>query len=158
MPLKIRPATDADGPPIGFIGREAFRDSLSKSLFPPHLHAKSKTGDVRLDEVQWRATRAVRRMNEGKPTFVVVDVPEDKTSAEVVVGFAQWELPFQPASSNSIVGEADKDPVPATLDTQVFQEMYDIMDIETNKALGPDGHSKMWCKFAPVFISSNESF
>ena len=147
MPLQLRLATEADGPTLGRIARDAFQDSLSRSLFPPHLNSQSGAGDAWLDEAQWRATRTIRRMKEGKPTFVVVDVPENGSSTETVVGFAQWELPWQPTSPDGGVCEAAKDPVPQTLDEGKLREMYEIIDIETKRALGPDGHSKMWCKF-----------
>lgn len=154
MPLQIRPATDADGFRLGCIARDAFRDSLSRAMFPPRLHSKSETGDPGLDEAQWRATRTLRRMREGKPTFVAVDVPEQAGSPELVVGFAQWELPSQPkgpdgSTSSDETDEMFKDPLPKSLDAEKLKEMYEILELETKKALGTDGHSKMWCKSAP---------
>ncbi|KAL2261805.1 hypothetical protein VTK26DRAFT_3279 [Humicola hyalothermophila] len=149
MPLQIRPASEADGSRLGCIARDAFRDTLSRAIFPSHLHCKSETGDPGLDEAQWRTTRTLRRMREGKPTFVVVDVPEQDNSSEVLVGFAQWEPPSQPtsfdgAASTDPAQEMAKDPLPPSLDANKLQEMYDIIDCETKKALGPEGHSKMW--------------
>ncbi|KAK4149786.1 puromycin N-acetyltransferase [Chaetomidium leptoderma] len=144
MPLQLRPAQDADGAKLGLIGRDAFRDTLSRSFFPPHLYSKSETGDPSLDEAQWRAARTMRRMRDGKPTFVVVDVPEDGSGAEEVVGFAQWELPQATPPASEAVAEVDKDTLPGSLDQEKLIEMYAILEKETKRALGPDGHSKMW--------------
>jgi hypothetical protein len=86
-------------------------------------------------------------MKDGKPTFVVVNVPEDGSGAEVVVGFAQWDRPSgaAPAASEAVT-EADLDPFPKSLDQEALRELYGVIDEETKKALGPDGSSKMWCK------------
>jgi hypothetical protein len=86
-------------------------------------------------------------MREGKPTFVVVDVPEDGSGDEQVVGFAQWELPSQatPFAAGAAV-EVEPDQVPASLDQEKLLEMYQIIVEETKKALGPEGYSNMWCK------------
>lgn len=147
MPLQLRPATDADGFALGCIGQNAFRDIFGAFIFPPHLHSKSESGDPELDEVHWRATRTLRRMKEGKPTFVAVDVSED--GAETVVGYAQWESPSSsqpPTSELSDVCELTKDPLPPCLDEGNMLEIYRIMETETRRALGPEGHSNMWCK------------
>lgn len=86
-------------------------------------------------------------MREGNPTFVVVDVSENGSDAEVVVGFAQWDIPSREAPrASEAVSEADVDPLPGSLDQEQLREIYRVIDDETKKALGPDGHSKMWCK------------
>lgn len=152
MPLRIRPATEADSFRIGCIGRDAFQHSLSKLIFPPHLHSKSETGDPGLDEAQWRAARNTKRMREGKPTFVVVDVPDDESSTENIVAFSQWETPLQPTSaSKQGGGEADTVVVrePASLDTEALRAIMERIDTESKKALGPDGYSNMWCASCP---------
>ncbi|KAK4035184.1 puromycin N-acetyltransferase [Parachaetomium inaequale] len=145
MPLLLRPAKEDDSTKIGAIGRDAFSGTLSRSIFPPHLHSKSETGDPGLDEAQWRAARNLRRMREGKPTYVVVDVPEDGSGDERVVGFAQWELPSQetPSTAGAAV-EIEPDPLPASLDQEKLLEMYRLIEDETKKALGPEGYSNMW--------------
>jgi hypothetical protein len=86
-------------------------------------------------------------MKDGKPTFVVVDVPEDGSGAEVVVGFAQWDRPSQAApAASEVVAEADLDPLPGSLDQEEFRKLHKVIEEESKKALGPDGSSKMWCK------------
>jgi hypothetical protein len=152
MPLQIRPAVEADSERIGWIGRDAFRDSLSEAIFPPHLYHKSETGDIARDEAQWRAARNTARMREGKPTFVCVDVPGDSSGPGKIVACAQWALPAPPTIITS--GEAgnaqDKypiqEPLPPSLDEAALRELYKTVERETEKALGPDGYSKMWCK------------
>ncbi len=157
MPLFIRSATEADATRLGRIGRDAFRDTLSRSFFPPHLSSKSETGDSDLDEAQWRGERVLRRMREGKPTFVVVDVPDDGRDSERVVGFAQWELPPPTTHASEPADEIESDPLPASLDLERLREVVEKLEAESKKALGPDGHSKIWCKpppQAPVLYSS----
>jgi thiamine pyrophosphate-dependent acetolactate synthase large subunit-like protein len=147
MSLRLRPAQEADSAKIGSIGRDAFQGTLSSALFPPHLYSKSELGDPALDEAQWRAARNSRRMKDGKPTFVVIDVPEDGSDAEVVVGFAQWDTPSQaPPAASEAATEADLDPSPGSLDQEELRKLYKVIEEETKKALGPDGSSKMWCK------------
>jgi thiamine pyrophosphate-dependent acetolactate synthase large subunit-like protein len=131
---------------IGELAAAAFHSSLSQDIFPPCLHHKSETGDPFQDEVQWRSRRNIRRMREGKPTFVVVDVPENGDGTEEVLGYAQWDPPTK-ASPEPAPSEADQDPAPGSLDEEALREMWRVIDDETKKALGPDGHSKMWCKY-----------
>ena len=94
-------------------------------------------------------------MQEGKPTFVAVDVSDDGSAGEKVVGFAQWELPAAlttetaSRSASEQADEVEKDPLPASLDVERLYELYEKLEIETKKALGPDGHSKIWCKHGP---------
>ncbi|KAK3311707.1 acyl-CoA N-acyltransferase [Chaetomium strumarium] len=152
MPLEIRPAVEADSDRIGWIGRDAFRDSGSEAVFPPHLYDKSETGDIALDEAQWRAARNLARMREGKPTFVCVDVAEDDSNdtggPERIIGYAQWEVPLPPVAGET--GEAKKsgyynqEPFPPSLDQDALFKIYKTVEDETKRALGPDGHSKMW--------------
>ena len=149
MPLYIRAATEADTARIGRIGRDAFRDTLSRSFFPAHLSSKSETGDPDQDEVQWRGERVMRRMREGKPTFVVVDVPDDGSDGEDVVGFAQWELPSSSTHVSEPAHESESDPLPASLDLEALSEVFAKLEAESKKALGPDGHNKIWCKVPP---------
>ncbi|KAK3290226.1 acyl-CoA N-acyltransferase [Chaetomium fimeti] len=146
MPLSLRPAGEDDSASIGRVGQAAFQDSISAALFPAHLHSKSETGDPRLDEVQWRAARNIRRMREGKPTYVVVEVSEDGGDGDAqVVGFAQWELPSQttPSVTGSSANE-QQDPFPPSLDEKMLREMFEAIDEMTTVALGPSGHSNMW--------------
>lgn len=146
MPLRLRPAVEDDSLRIGELAAAAFHSSLSQDIFPPRLHHKSETGDPFQDEVQWRSRRNIRRMREGKPTFVVVDVPENGDGTEEVLGYAQWDPPTK-ASPEAAPTEADQDPAPGSLDEEALREMWRVIDDETKKALGPDGHSKMWCKY-----------
>ncbi|KAL1836474.1 hypothetical protein VTJ49DRAFT_5088 [Mycothermus thermophilus] len=143
MPLRLRLAVEDDSVRIGQITAAAFSDTVSRDVFPPHLSHKSETGDPFLDEVQWRAHRNVRRMREGKPTVVVVDIPDNGDGPEQVVGFAQWEPPTQ-GIQGSAEAEADQDKTPGCLDQDALREMLRVIDDETKRALGPDGHSKMW--------------
>jgi hypothetical protein len=153
MPLLLRAAKEPDTRKLGIISRDAFRDSLSRAFFPPHLASKSETGDPALDEAQWRDVRVLRRMREGKPTYVVVDVPEDEADGEEVVGFAQWELPSGSTAPAEAAAETEKDPLPGSLDRETLLKVYAALEAETKKALGPDGHSKMWCKLAVVLVN-----
>jgi hypothetical protein len=91
----------------------------------------------------------MRGIRDGKPTFVVVDVPEDATGAEVVVGFAQWEPPSQSPPSPAAVF-ATNDPIPGSFDQHKAEVLFRLMMDETKKALGPNGHSNMWCKFTSL--------
>ncbi|KAL2127087.1 hypothetical protein VTI74DRAFT_11366 [Chaetomium olivicolor] len=145
MPLQLRAATEADSARIGCIGTDAFRPNpgVGRLLFPPHLEHKSRTGDSRLDEAEWRAARNLRRMRDGNPTFVVVDVPEDGSKPEEVVGFAQWQAPAE-STALSELKEADNGPLPPSLDQEALREIFEVLNKETKKVLGPDGHSKMW--------------
>lgn len=148
MPLSLRPATLEDSPEIGRIGAASFSDTISRVLFPANLRHLSPVGDAFLDEVEWRAARNSRRMKEGKLTFVVVDRTED--GKEEVVGFAQWEPPKRRDEKEEPVtmSEADTDPLPASLDEAALRTAWEVIEAETQKVLGPEGHSKMWCKFA----------
>ena len=149
MPLFLRPATEDDSDGIGRIGQAAFQDSLSTILFPAHLHARSETGDPRLDEAQWRAARTTRRMREGKPNFVVVEGSEEGDGDARVVGFAQWELPSQkPSSAIDTAENEQQDYFPPTLDQEALRNMFRKIDEMTMAGLGPSGHSNMWCKSA----------
>ncbi|KAL2269272.1 hypothetical protein VTJ83DRAFT_1456 [Remersonia thermophila] len=143
MPLRLRLALEDDAVRIGHITATAFSATVSSDVFPPHLHHKSETGDPFSDEVQWRARRTVRRMREGKPTVVVVDVPDNGDGPEEVVGFAQWDPPSL-GVQGSAQAEADQDKIPGCLDQDALREMMRVIDEETKRALGPDGHSKMW--------------
>ncbi|KAJ4298327.1 hypothetical protein N0V88_003352 [Collariella sp. IMI 366227] len=147
MVLQLRPAVESDSARIGYIGRDAFQLNLGRSLFPAHLAHKSKTGDLRRDEAEWRAARNVRRMRSGQLTFVVVDIPEDGSEGEeVVVGFAQWELPTESDRSTDTkeLDEVNQDPPPPTLDQDALREIFEVINTEAKKWLGPEGHSKMW--------------
>ncbi|KAH6855490.1 acyl-CoA N-acyltransferase [Chaetomium sp. MPI-CAGE-AT-0009] len=145
MPLFLRRAGEDDSASIGRVGQAAFQNSVSAALFPAHLRSKSETGDPRLDEAQWRAARNTRRMREGKPTYVVVEVSEDGNVDAQVVGFAQWELPSEttPLAIDSAASE-QQDPFPPSLDQGKLWEMYKTIDEMTAAALGPSGHSNMW--------------
>ncbi|KAK4118627.1 acyl-CoA N-acyltransferase [Parathielavia appendiculata] len=143
MPLLVRPATEADSTRSGIIGRDAFRDIFHESLFPPHLAHKSETGDLELDEAQWRTTRNLRRIRDGQPTFVVLDAAEDASTAEEVVAVAHWQPPLQTPPSAAATF-ATKDPVPGSLDLKKAEEIFRVMTDETTKVLGPDWHENTW--------------
>ncbi|KAK4095695.1 hypothetical protein N658DRAFT_562915 [Parathielavia hyrcaniae] len=143
MPLLVRAATEADGARSGMIGRDAIRDIFHRALFPPHLAHKSETGDLGLNEAQWRATRILRRIRDGQPTFVVAGVAEDGSAAEQVVGVAEWQQPSQsPPSAAATV--ATNDAVPGSLDLEKAEEMFRVMTDEAKKVLGPDWHKDTW--------------
>jgi hypothetical protein len=149
MPLRIRPATEADSFRIGCIGRDAFRDTVSRALFPPELYSKSETGDPGLDEALWRAARNTRRLKEGKLTYVAIDDPQDGTTAEPeVVGYCQWELPCSEEQSNAGAPEVDRDPTPPTLDRERARAIMEMGERKIKEALGEEGHRDLWCKFA----------
>jgi hypothetical protein len=136
--LSFRAATPADAHAMGLVGTNAFRDTLSTIIFPPHLHTSNK--DV---VTPWRAARTLRRMNEGKPTFVAVDSNPD-TNEETIVAFAQWERPGGATSGQE--GEYDEDNVTDALDGDALARMMGAIEAEAKKQLGPDGHANMWCK------------
>ncbi|KAK4169759.1 puromycin N-acetyltransferase [Cladorrhinum sp. PSN259] len=148
MPLFLRPAKLEDSPHIGRIGAASFADTVSSVLFPAELRHLSPVGDAFQDEAEWRASRNYRRMNEGMLTYVVVDKADEASEEEEVVGFAQWEPPKgndekkkdqEPAKS-----EVDSDTLPPPLDQAALRQMYEVIEAETLKVLGPEGHSKMW--------------
>ncbi|KAK3901537.1 puromycin N-acetyltransferase [Staphylotrichum tortipilum] len=141
MPLLLRPATEADTARLGRIGRDAFRDTVSLVLFPPHLACKSPTGDPDVDEVQWRDDRSLQRMRDGNLTFVVVDAPDRGSEAGEIVGFSQWELPAPP---NAAPAQANQVALPGSLDQEALQHLFTALDRESHRLLGPDGHSNMW--------------
>lgn len=147
MSFQIRPASEADVFRLGCIGRDAFRDTLSEALFPPHLRHKSETGDPGLDEAQWRAARTLQRLRDGKPTFVVVEVHDDENKQEEVLGFAQWEAPLHSPPAQEQSREADAVVLPSCLDQGNLRKLYETLVRETKQALGPEGYSKMWCKY-----------
>ncbi|KAK3988416.1 acyl-CoA N-acyltransferase [Cladorrhinum sp. PSN332] len=156
MPLHLRPATLADSPHIGRIGAASFSDTVSLALFPANLSHLSLTGDNFTDEAEWRAARNVRRMKEGKVTFVVVDRDEGGEE-KAVVGFAQWEPPKstntsqggededkQAAGAASLKTELEADVLPPSLDVVALKRMWEAVEAETEAVLGPEGYSKMW--------------
>ncbi|KAK4443353.1 puromycin N-acetyltransferase [Podospora aff. communis PSN243] len=134
--LSFRAATPADTHAIGLVGSKAFRDTLSTVIFPARLRTSSE-GVV----TPWRAARTLRRMNEGKPTFVAVDTNLD-TKEETIVGFAQWEQPGEATSGQE--GEHDEDKATDALDGEALARMMGAMEAEAKKQLGPDGHARMW--------------
>ncbi|KAK4227382.1 acyl-CoA N-acyltransferase [Podospora fimiseda] len=141
MPLSVRPATLADSPHIGRIGAASFADTLSLALFPPHLRHLSARGDAFLDEAEWRAARNVRRMNEGKVTFVVVDKEDD--GKEEIVGFAQWVPPHE-KSKEDTEKENEADVLPPTIDEGALKKLWEVIEGEIKDVLGQEGYSKMW--------------
>ncbi|EGS22577.1 uncharacterized protein CTHT_0010460 [Thermochaetoides thermophila DSM 1495] len=147
MPLILRPATEKDAFRLGCIGRDAFRHHVSRDLFPPHLRSKSESGDPDFDEAEWRGMRTVRRMKEGKPAYVVVDVSEGGIPDEegLVVGFCQWELPSEgQEKKQNFEDDANADRLPPILDSQAYHAMGEVIDRESHKILGSEGYSKMW--------------
>ncbi|KAK3372715.1 acyl-CoA N-acyltransferase [Podospora didyma] len=150
MPLQLRQATEADAPACGRIATAAFVDTLSPTLFPPHLNPGPD------DEVTWRTQRTARRIREGVPTLVVVETDPDSGKEIAVAGFAQWQKPYPPAGSEEeekeevldaaakAKKEAEKDPGPPSLDVTVFELAVQIMDEETEKAFGERGYKDMW--------------
>jgi hypothetical protein len=156
MPLILRPATEKDAFRLGCIGRDAFRHHVSRDLFPPHLRSKSESGDPDFDEAEWRGMRTVRRMKEGKPAYVVVDVSEGGIPDEegLVVGFCQWELPSEgQEKKQNFKDDANADRLPPILDSQAYHAMGEVIDRESHKILGPEGYSKMWCKYSRVRLN-----
>lgn len=146
MPLRLRPATEADAPAIGAVSSRAFRNTLSQILFPPRLRALSQEDE----ETPWRAARTLKRMRDGKVTLVVVDVPDDNSAPEVIVGMAQWVRPVDVAAPPDVGYSGDKsveveEPAPATLDSEALSRFMGQLDEETVKALGQDGSKHMWC-------------
>jgi hypothetical protein len=88
-------------------------------------------------------------MRDGNPTFVVVDAPEDGSEEGEIVGFSQWEVPPRPTETKATPktpAQANQVPVPASLDQEALQHLFSALDRETHRALGPEGHSNMWCK------------
>ncbi|KAK3695704.1 acyl-CoA N-acyltransferase [Podospora appendiculata] len=152
MAWKLRPAVDADGLAIGRIGREAFLESgFGRILFTPRSDDEEPADPE--EEIQWRRRRAIRRMNEGIPTLVVVDEAPGDNGEETVLGFAQWERPATslppvaagavPQASIATEGQKADDP-PKSLNLDKMQHMFKVFDEEIEKVLGPDGHKNMW--------------
>ncbi|KAK4197554.1 acyl-CoA N-acyltransferase [Triangularia verruculosa] len=141
--LTLREATIADSPRIGVIGRDSFGPTLSRVLFPAHLHHRALT-DSATEEVEWRAARNIRRMKDGKKTFVVVDRLED--GSEHIVGYAQWETPDSlPATTDrKTPDETEVDVLPPSLDQDALKEAFKLMEEVTERILGKEGHSQMW--------------
>ena len=97
-------------------------------------------------------------MREGKDTLVVVDIDtchDGRSGGEVVVGFAQWKRPWSVSSTKGEglsdgLGEdegEDEDEnlsVPG-LDREALVSLEKLLDTETRKVLGPEGHKDMWC-------------
>lgn len=136
--LSLRAATASDAQAMGLIGTRSFRDSLSTVIFPAHLRTPA-TEDA---ETPWRAARTLRRMKEGKDTFVVID--SNDSGEETVVGFAQWERPGGVTKGQE--GQYDEDKVTDTLDGEALAKLLGDMDVEAKKQLGPEGYGNMWCK------------
>lgn len=146
MPLVLRPAKEEDSLRIGYIGADAFRNTVSRALFPPHLYDKSETGDPRYDEAQWRGLRNVRRMRSGKITYVIVDIPEDGSGNEEIVGMAQWEPPSQGTDAvPDASAETEQDVSPRSLDQEELARLFNLVDEVSIEILGPQGHSDIYC-------------
>lgn len=138
MPLQLRPARVEDGPAMGAIGTRAFRDGLNRVLFPPHL--QTPTSD---DEGSaWRKARTLRRMREGRVTFVVVDLVDGQ---ETVIAYAQWERPQISDQPQKQEEPATEDGTAASLDKGALARLNRILDQMAQTALGPDGYKSMWC-------------
>ncbi|KAK0725917.1 acyl-CoA N-acyltransferase [Lasiosphaeris hirsuta] len=135
MPLHIRQATEEDAPVMARIARDAFLDTVSAILFPPHLRSLSPIDQ----EIPWRTARTIKRMRQGIDTVVVVDTADD--GSETVIAFVQWEPPAELMKHSDNVEE---EAVPATLDIGSLQTILRVLDTQTEEALGPEGHSKMW--------------
>ena len=159
MPLRLRHATEADALAISEVNCRAFRDTISKILFPPHMRLLSETDE----EIPWRAARTIKRMRDGNIMLVVVDTPDDSQDApETIVGMANWAKPVGKAASAPVPpsagGEAGAvpvadDPAPATLDSEALDRFMKQLDAEAIKALGPDGSKHMWCERCPEFFT-----
>ncbi|CAP65611.1 uncharacterized protein PODANS_6_11010 [Podospora anserina S mat+] len=141
--LTLREATVADSPRIGVIGRDSFGPTLSRILFPAHLHHLAHT-DAATEEAEWRAARNTRRIKDGKKTYVVVDKLED--GSEQIVGYAQWETPdsLPPAAKPQTASETEVDVLPPSLDQDALKEIFGLMEVVTEQTLGKEGHSQMW--------------
>ncbi|KAK0654784.1 acyl-CoA N-acyltransferase [Cercophora newfieldiana] len=137
-PLSLRRATSSDVPAMGLIGTRAFRDTLSTVIFPASLRT-SANEDA---ETTWRTARTLRRMNEGKDTFVVVDT-DSNTGEETVVGFTQWERPGMAATKGQ-EGQHDEDKITEGMDREALAKMMGLMEEDAKKHLGPEGHANMW--------------
>ncbi|KAK4183916.1 acyl-CoA N-acyltransferase [Podospora australis] len=146
MPLILREAKLSDSARIGVIGATAFADTVSLVVFPPHMRHLAKNGDAATEEAEWRATRNERRMKNGNPTFVVVDVAQDGTEQDIV-GFAQWGLPKSKNPNQKSSQEVDHestDAPPPSLDKEGLDELYGKLDAEVQKVLGEQGADNMW--------------
>ncbi|KAH6623984.1 acyl-CoA N-acyltransferase [Chaetomium sp. MPI-SDFR-AT-0129] len=145
MPLVLRPAKEEDSLRIGYIGADAFRDTVSRALFPPRMYDKSETGDPRHDEAQWRGLRNAGRMKSGKITHVIVDIPEDGSSGEEIVGMAQWEPPSQGSDAAPDAStETQQDVSPGSLDQEELAKLMKLIDEISIDILGPQGHSNIY--------------
>jgi len=121
-----------------------------------------------------RVSRIITQESERKPNFVVVEVPDDAPDDDAaegtVVGYAGWERPMKMvkngASENAERkedGDGDQEmgggttaagaaeaafyaslpPVPGFSQERVDKTL-ELMERESKRCLGPDGHSNMW--------------
>lgn len=135
---------------MGVLGTRAFQDGLNRVLFPPHLQT---TGDND-EQSAWRTRRILRRMREGRPAFVVVDVADD--GSETVIGYAQWERPRIPDEDTHQGEPATEDDTPASLDKEALARLNETLDRMAVMALGPDGFKSMWCRCSARSLTDNQ--
>ncbi|KAK3331459.1 acyl-CoA N-acyltransferase [Apodospora peruviana] len=137
--LKVRTATEADILPMARIMTACF-PTANAIIFPERLYAPGKDNSTE-DIIKWRASRALRRMREGQPTFVAVD-------GETIVGAAQWQKPgsHTPAATSDEGKPAMAEPTseeykPPTFDAETAAQIMEIIISESKKweqALGYD--------------------
>ena len=168
--LKLRPAIHpTDTPTIGFIGRAAFGYS-SRILFP---NADPDDIESQQDEIRWRCSRFVLRLQDGNPASVAVDVTKtvndngEEVETEKVVGIAQWRppkgdgrftplVPGQGGSGDSVNGDGVRDvekeeekPYPPSMNIAKYDELMSILLENETRILGEQGleEEDIWCKF-----------
>lgn len=148
MPLRIRPARADDAPAIGAIGSRAFRHNISPLLFPSHMRSLAPHDE----ETPFRVARTLRRMREGKITYVVIDEDESDGQAEKAVGFAQWQGPQDTSAAAEDLddGAAAEAEALVTLDREALAAMHESIEAQAVKVLGPQGYKNMWCKSCPI--------
>ncbi|KAM7218022.1 Acyl-CoA N-acyltransferase [Rhypophila decipiens] len=150
MPFLVRPATEADCPAIGHIGREAFRPGIGQLMYPPRLQHRTlentdetSEGWPFIDEQEYQLKRAHWRINT-TTTVVLVDTDQP----DEILGYAHWEAPRGSPYYKSEEADKSKDeelkPVPPTFDRARMAQIGDEFDAAAIKALGENGYKDMW--------------
>ncbi|KAK3500486.1 acyl-CoA N-acyltransferase [Neurospora crassa] len=141
MTITLRPATEADAPSIARIATAAFADSLSPLIFPRSQLATATVteADLTADEITWRTSMYIKRMREGKPCVVAVEVDESTGEEKQILGSAHWQKPGP--EGPEVLGVEVR---PATYDKDMFAKVVERFTTKDKETLGPRGHEDYW--------------
>lgn len=144
MTITLRPATEADAPSIARIATAAFAESLSPLIFPrSQLATETVTeADLTADEITWRTSMYIKRMREGKPCVVAVQVDESTGEEKEILGSAHWQKPGP--EGPEVLGVEVR---PATYDKDMFAKVVERFTTKDKETLGPRGHEDYWCEY-----------